>query len=151
MVTIHPMGTPAFDRIVPSHMIPLLVPGVMAAIAIIKAAVAATIEVAVAVTIVYTIPEKLFLQQMSQKPLQMEISFTGLITLPIISATLLLVMISTSISQKMLISFMQSKQVQIIQRKIWLSFLKPSWLKVSRSQTLQMCFQISQEEATLND
>ena len=56
MVLIHPMEMPAFDWIVPSHMIILPVPGITAAIAIIKAAAAVTIEVAVAVTIVYTIP-----------------------------------------------------------------------------------------------
>ena len=48
------MGMPAFNWIVLSHVILLLVPGVIAAITIIKAAVAAT-EVAVAVTIVCTI------------------------------------------------------------------------------------------------
>ena len=50
------MGMPAFDWIVPSHVILLPVPGIIAAIAIIKAAVAVTIKVAVAVTVVYTIP-----------------------------------------------------------------------------------------------
>ena len=45
------MGMPAFDLIVPSHMILLLVLGTIAAIAIIEAAVAVTIEVPVAVTI----------------------------------------------------------------------------------------------------
>ena len=52
---------PAFDWIVPSHVILLLVSGIIAAIAVIKAAVAVTIKVAVEVTIVYTIPREVIL------------------------------------------------------------------------------------------
>ena len=63
------MGMPTFNQIIPSHVILLSVPGIIAAIAIIKAAVTVTIEVAVAVTIevevavtiVYTIPTEAIL------------------------------------------------------------------------------------------
>ena len=50
------MGMPAFDQITLFHVI-LLVPDVIAATAIIEAAVVVTIEVAVAVIIVHTIPK----------------------------------------------------------------------------------------------
>ena len=52
------MEMPAFDQIIPSRVILLLVPGVITAIAIIKAAMAVTIEVPVAVTIVCIIPRE---------------------------------------------------------------------------------------------
>ena len=55
------MEMPAFDQIILSHMILLLVPGIIAAIAIIKAAVAVTIKVVMAVTIAYTIPTEAIL------------------------------------------------------------------------------------------
>ena len=55
MLSTHPMEMSAFNQIVLSHMT-LLVPDILAAIAIIEAAVAVITGVVVAVIIVHTIP-----------------------------------------------------------------------------------------------
>ena len=100
------MEMPAFDQIFLFHVILLPVPDTIAAVVIIEAAAAAIIKVAAAVTIVYIIPREAILTTDVAKPLQMKILLTGLITIPVILMTLLLVMISTLISQKTLIPLM---------------------------------------------
>ena len=55
MLSTHPMEMPAFDQIVPPHMI-LLAPDIITAIAISKAAVAVITKVIVVVIVVHTIP-----------------------------------------------------------------------------------------------
>ena len=103
---------PAFDQIVPSHMILLPVPGIIAVIAIIKAAVAVTIKVAV--TVVCTIPREAVLMTDIAEATPDGDLVHRFFTLLSISSSLLPVTISTSISQKALLPFTQSKQVQIV-------------------------------------
>ena len=108
------MEMPAFDQIIPSHMILLSVPGIIAAIAIIKAAAAVTIEVAVAVTVVCTIPgEAVLMTDVAEVNPDGDLANGTLHTPNHLSNTTTSHDLCLSLTEDS-IPFMQSKQVQII-------------------------------------